>query len=150
MFDHTIKGPPSLVKKYPGRALYYPLGLSGKDNATLRTLKTLMDTNQDQFIDILKMDVEGSEFKALERILQDFTAGPLPFSQLLVEIHLPGPATGKPKILLAFAKSLEDAGLRAFQSELNFVHSIRVGDLRLSEFAFLNIKAEPFKLSRTH
>jgi len=144
MFDHTIGRPPSLVEKYPGRAFWYPFGISGDDQTwNLRTLRTLMDTNQDELIDILKMDVECSEWEALKRILKDFTVGPLPFSQLLVEIHFfKVPETERPKMLLSLSKSLEDVGLRLFKSELN----IWGVPYCCSEYSFLNIKVEPFKL----
>jgi len=145
MFDHTIPQPPALVSKYPERATWSAFGISGNDSGSLRTLKSLLNSNQNEFIDILKMDVEGAEFDSLTRILKDFP-GVLPFSQLLVEIHLNEvPPEEKPKFFLPLWKSWEEAGLRPFQSELNYL-TLQMGEERICiEFSFLNINVEPFK-----
>jgi len=146
MFDHIISQPPATVSKYPERAIWSPLGISGNDHGSVRTLKTLLNSDQIGFIDIFKIDVEGAEFDSLTRILKHFP-GVLPFSPLLVEIHLHEiPQEEKTKFLLPLWKSWEKAGLRPFQSELNYL-TLNMGEQRIfPEFSFLNIKIGPFKL----
>lgn len=77
-----------------------------KDNPETHTLQYIMKENQHDFIDLLKVDVEGSEFAVLKQIvdaakgmvhymcLAEFTkhglllpGEPLPFAQLQLEIH---------------------------------------------------------------
>jgi len=137
MFDHTIQLPPLLVQKYPGRAFWYPLGISNETSDRMRTLKNIMDANRDESIDVLKIDTEGAEWDSLRQVLKDFP-NTLPFSQLLLEIHLAQRSdTGKARFFLDFSKTLEDAGLRIFHSELNY------GSMEshaYSEFSFLNLQ----------
>ncbi|KAJ7150045.1 hypothetical protein C8R43DRAFT_1006138 [Mycena crocata] len=50
-----------------------------------------MKTNGHAFIDILKIDIEGNEFEALEAYMDYFeSSGVLPFGQLQLEIHTSG------------------------------------------------------------
>jgi FkbM family methyltransferase len=49
----------------------------------METLANIMDDNNHKFIDILKMDIEGSEFEVLESI--DYNK--YQFGQILVEFH---------------------------------------------------------------
>ncbi|KAF9578922.1 hypothetical protein BGW38_005038 [Lunasporangiospora selenospora] len=50
-----------------------------------RSLKSLMAENGHDWIDILKIDIEGFEYDAMEAILSDF-GDVLPFSQLQMEL----------------------------------------------------------------
>ncbi|KAG0267263.1 hypothetical protein BG011_007674 [Mortierella polycephala] len=56
---------------------------------TWETLKTLMQENGHDWIDILKVDVKGSEFSAFSSIMDDFESDEvLPFGQLQMEPHI--------------------------------------------------------------
>jgi hypothetical protein len=71
------------------------------------------------FIDILKMDIEGSEFDALKFMINYYRDnGPLPFGQLQVEIH-----ANKVTFVqfLKWWEELEEAGLRPFRTEVSSV-----------------------------
>jgi hypothetical protein len=57
-------------------------------NPPTYTLKTLMRGNGHDWIDILKIDIEGAEFKALTDLLVAYKGQPLPFGQLQLEIHV--------------------------------------------------------------
>jgi hypothetical protein len=99
-----------------------------------------MAQNNHTFIDILKIDIEGAEFEALEALIDAYSSatssswftdksrpgragGGLPFGQLQLEVHVRhyGPWTYFPKFLLWWEK-LERAGLRPFWTEPNLVY----------------------------
>lgn len=70
------------------RSHFFPYFLSGKDDPSATppkySLKTLMEKNGHTFIDVLKIDIEGGEFEALEDLVDAYLPGPLPFGQLQV------------------------------------------------------------------
>lgn len=107
------------------RVQFRRMGITGhandNDNATFKTLKTLMTLNGHEWIDILKVDVEGAEYESLERIMKDFAGDILPFGQLLLEVHWsPGYYRGKKGVdVLATLEKLEERGLRMFFKEYN-------------------------------
>lgn len=53
-------------------------------SAPVRRLQDFMDELQHQYLDILKIDIEGAEYDVLEALLKEDY---LPFTQLLVEYH---------------------------------------------------------------
>jgi len=96
--------------------------------------------NNHTFIDILKIDIEGAEFEAVEALIDAYPSasssslssgngksgragGGLPFGQLQLEVHVREnmPWTYFPKFLLWWEK-LEKAGLRPFWTEPNLVY----------------------------
>lgn len=87
------------------------------------TLRTLMERNGHDFIDVLKIDIEGNEFYSLEAFIDSFRGEPLPFGQLQLEVHIYGGSEWQdfPKFLTWWEK-LEAAGLRPFFSEPNLVY----------------------------
>ncbi|KAI5989787.1 methyltransferase domain-containing protein [Pisolithus orientalis] len=136
------------------RAHFFPYGLahvdahSPHDEQKLYTLKTLMEMNKHTHIDILKVDVEGWEFEVLAQILQPYiTSGePLPFGQLLIEIH-----TWEKKFeeFLSWWEALEAAGLRPFMTEVNLVYQNynRGKSTDLAEYSFINVKGSNIFIS---
>jgi hypothetical protein len=77
---------------------------------------TIISTEH-QYIDILKIDLEGWEFEVLFQILQPYIASgePVPFGQLLIELHA---WDKKFEDFLSWWEMLESAGLRPFMSEV--------------------------------
>eukprot|EP01084_Bolivina_argentea_P276634 472051_1 len=66
-----------------------PNNIENKNNknmisAKVNTLQNWMKRFNHNYIDILKMDIEGSEYDVLEQLIKDNI---LPFTQLLVEFH---------------------------------------------------------------
>ncbi|KAJ7166435.1 methyltransferase domain-containing protein [Mycena crocata] len=130
------------------RAHFFPYALGPKDKPTadppMYTLQSLMKTNGHAFIDILKVDIEGSEFESLEAFMNYWWhSGVLPFGQLQLEIHASGETEYKkfPKFL-KWWEQLESMGLRPFFSEPNLVY---VNILRgvmpdLIEYSFINTR----------
>jgi len=88
------------------------------------TLRTLMERNGHDFIDVLKIDIEGNEYDSLGAFIDSFAAQPLPFGQLQIEIHVyeDQPWNDFAKVLKWWQK-LEAAGLRPFYSESNLVYT---------------------------
>jgi hypothetical protein len=87
------------------------------------TLQSLMKLNGHDFIDLLKIDIEGSEFPALRALFEEYRGRPLPFGQLQLEIHAdrqPGVSGDKERFVefLKWWEELEDAGLRPFWTEV--------------------------------
>lgn len=135
-----IESVPHLKK----RAHFKPYALSGidahQDSPPQYTLRSIMEQNNHTFIDILKVDIEGAEFEALEALIDaypsststpwfegkskgDRTGGGLPFGQLQLEVHVRDNMAWNyfPKFLLWWEK-LEKAGLRPFWTEPNLVY----------------------------
>jgi hypothetical protein len=125
------------------RAHFFPWGLANVDGYgadaehklyTLQTLLELNSTSSSQpinvaetdilfviehtHIDVLKIDIEGWEFEVLTQILQPYIASgdPLPFGQLLIEIHA---WDKKFEDFLPWWEMLEAAGLRPFMTEVS-------------------------------
>jgi hypothetical protein len=78
------------------------------------------------YIDILKVDTEGLEFEALATAIKPYleSGQPLPFGQLLIEIHLWSKSFAE---FLSWWESLEAAGLRPFWGEVITFTPIRFG-----------------------
>ncbi|KAJ7081324.1 methyltransferase domain-containing protein [Mycena belliarum] len=138
------------------RAHFFPYALGAHDAHApadappTYTLRSLMRANGHVFVDILKIDIEGSEFAALEAFLDSFSpshalggGGVLPFGQLQLEIHATGETEYKrfPRFLEWWEK-LENMGLRPFFSEANLVYVNLVRGVMpdLIEYSFINTR----------
>lgn len=136
------------------RAHFFPYGLANidahgpHDEHKSYTLKTLMEINKHSHIDVLKIDLEGWEFEVLPQILQPYIASgePLPFGQLLIEIHT---WDKKFEDFLTWWELLEAAGLRPFMTEVNLVYQNynRGKPTDLAEFSFINVKGNNIFIS---
>lgn len=152
-FDPTVDGIAKPIESENPRAHFFKLGLAGRDSELYKTLKTLMKLNGGHdWIDILKIDVEGAEFESLEKIMQDFpppdnssssseTGYGLPFGQLLLEVHAWG--TAKTEEVKNLLEKLERRNLRLFYTEYNNVSTPRGC---CSEVSFINV--DQFALNR--
>jgi len=85
-------------------------------------LTSIMRENQHHRIDVLKLDVEGSEFEAIPDILQQN----VPIGQLLIEIHYHYPSRGFENGM-KLIESIKRHGMRCFYVsargyEFGFVH----------------------------
>ncbi|KAF7320873.1 Methyltranfer-dom domain-containing protein [Mycena chlorophos] len=131
----------------PGRAHFSPFALAKKDahgtGAVPKryTLESLMALNGHEYIDVLRLDLEGAEFEVLTALVKPYvgnTRKALPFGQLLIQIHLW--ETAFPQVL-AFFETLEAAGLRPFWCEYNLLYQRQnKGTSDLAEYSFLNTR----------
>ncbi|KAG0707049.1 methyltransferase domain-containing protein [Suillus ampliporus] len=145
------------VTDLKSRSHFFPYALGPEDKHTVAdnpktfTLRTLMERNGHDFIDILKVDIEGNEFDSLSAFIDSFHGEPLPFGQLQLEIHVYQNSGWDdfPKFLKWWEK-LEAAGLRPFFSEPNLVYLNIVKNTRpdLVEYSFMNIRGDHELVSR--
>ncbi|KAJ6536581.1 methyltransferase domain-containing protein [Mycena vulgaris] len=132
------------------RAHFFPYALGATDAHTptddppMYTLASLMRHNEHTFIDVLKIDIEGNEFLALEAVMDAFkSGGVLPFGQLQLEIHATGETDYKRfPVFLEWWERLEEMGLRPFYSEANLVYINIVRGVMpdLVEYSFMNTR----------
>jgi len=82
-----------------------------------------MKENGHEWIDILKMDIESSEFAVIGGTTKVFAV--LPFSQLQIELHLAGDMDDKNSEsfgkFLAWFEKMEKLHLRPFWNEINLI-----------------------------
>jgi len=134
------------------RSHFFPWALGGRDahgpenDPKVYTLDTLMRMNGHDFIDILKIDIEGAEFDTLTSFLgahrpsSPFSATTLPIGQLQLELHA-WDDYGKFAFFHDWWTSLEAAGLRPFWTEANlvYVNYNPGGKPKLAEYSFINV-----------
>jgi len=111
------------------------------DSTKSWTLDSLMKLNGHEFIDILKVDVEGAEFDTLTSFVNTHAHGDLPIGQLQLEIHAVG-AWQDFGFFLNWWQALETAGLRPFSLEPNLIHVVNPGCRKpeVVEYSFINIR----------
>ena len=124
MFGPEIQSNPVLSAK----AHFAPYRVGAHENPHLVppefTIAALMARNGHEFVDVLKVDVEGSEFDALAAFLKPYigpNAPPLPIGQLEIEIHAWN-KLGDFEPFYSWWQLMEKAGLRPFWTEPNIVH----------------------------
>jgi hypothetical protein len=105
----------------------------------LQRLATIMASLGHSWVDVLKVDVEGYEW---DIFLEDILAsggGPLPFGQLLIELHSGDTTIAR---VMEFFERADAAGLRIFNKD-----PVQYGSCsplcRQIEFSFVNIKTSP-------
>lgn len=83
----------------------------------VRTLSSIMQmtNHSNKFIDILKIDIEGSEFAVLDNILADGLISKV--KQLLIEYHIFDAAREKHKHYYEIVNRLHKAGMKIFYSK---------------------------------
>ncbi|KAJ7260905.1 methyltransferase domain-containing protein [Mycena haematopus] len=151
-FDYSVSqwGPDLLEDTAVSpRAHFFPYKIGGTDNHDASpkeyTLAGIMKELGHTFVDIWKIDIEGSEFSALRDVIRSFEGQPLPFGQMEIEIHIGHIWEGMQTIGLfdEWWTMLEDAGLRPFWNELNAPHvnGVRQGPTVI-EWSFINIRGK--------
>ncbi|KAF8984202.1 hypothetical protein BGZ46_008612 [Entomortierella lignicola] len=103
-----------------------------------RTLRTLMKENGHDWIDILKIDIEGSETPILDAIMDDF-GGVLPFSQLQVELHVKQDFVDFSRLLKLWER-LESKGVFPWWTEINLTPTYSRQRPWVSEYCFINTR----------
>jgi len=147
------------------RTFFKKVGLGKEDkhdaSPPFYTLPTLMRTNGHSYIDILKIDVEGSEFDALDTLMDAFDniksasgKNVIPIGQVMIEIHvgngldLKSTVAGGDIDFQRFRKwweRLEKMGMRPAWIEINlFAVTLAHGksDPRCTEYVWVNARDE--------
>ncbi|KAG9066505.1 hypothetical protein KI688_001733 [Linnemannia hyalina] len=111
-----------------------------RDGTPFMTLPTIMKDNGHFWVDFLKLDVEGAEYRLLDTWMEHYD-DVLPFSQLLVEIHLKEEDGDEVSFsdFRQWWERVEAAGLRPFWAEQDKSPE--------SLMASLNPMGEPVKFS---
>ncbi|KAG0346864.1 hypothetical protein BG004_000669 [Podila humilis] len=109
-----------------------------QNGKTWKTLRTLMEENGHDWIDILKVDIEGSEYDTFEAIMDDFP-GTLPFGQLQLELHVPDAWVTFDRFL-AFWERLEQRGVFPWWTEINLNPVFSGQKPWASEYCFINTR----------
>lgn len=105
-----------------GRSHFTQVGIRGKTNAKqyppLLTVQDVMAINGHDHIDVVKMDIEGFEFDAVDVLLSHFReqGKEVPISQIVMQVHLiPDQITvGR---FMKWWEKLEEAGFRPVRNE---------------------------------
>lgn len=121
-WDHTLNDEKiQAVRKVPGINLHL-LGIGSEaaaahDNFT--SLSKMLAGVQQEYIDVLKMDVEGGEWQILEDWYKS-GRGSLPVSQLIVEFHSDFAVNGVEGTVAPVFEMLALDGFRVFAVEPNY------------------------------
>ena len=131
-FDPTVDVKP---EELPAGVRFFKVGIAGINGTqsvgpvrTLRGLMELVGHGHHQRIDVLKMDVEGAEFEALDAILRE---GMPDIGQILVEIHAP---LNHRQQFMAQMQRLYEAGFWIFHKDPNLI-----GGAPYCELALVNV-----------
>lgn len=145
-FDNSVDG---WAKEVPpsSRAHFTKAAISGKTDRNQLppklTVRDIMAENQHKFVDIMKMDIEGAEFQALDALMdstEEMGKHVLPVGQLLVELHLTTrddcPQTVRE--LVKWFSRLESFGMRPVFNEHNWI-----GDVGSGRPQFIEVRIIP-------
>ncbi|KAK4123073.1 hypothetical protein N657DRAFT_690743 [Parathielavia appendiculata] len=153
-YDYTVNGWAKQIPAHQASRAHFTKAGIGKDrmkDPPFFTVHELMEINGHDYIDIVKMDIEGAEFDAISDLVSSVRYDPanryngtLPFGQLLVEIHLVdgGESFSTPKDLAAFMNwwhSMEELGLRPVNNEDNWIGNNILGKPRFMEYTMISV-----------
>lgn len=125
--DGVLKMVPRVGRKGRKSKVMWTAAVDGSDDPELievpcYSLRSIMAKLEHATIDLLKMDVEGSEYEIIDSLVELERKPP----QLLVEFHHRFPGIGQARTIESIRK-LKDAGYRIFTvsetgRELGFIH----------------------------
>ncbi|KAA8576137.1 hypothetical protein EYC84_006296 [Monilinia fructicola] len=140
---------PQLTGATSARAHFRKVGLGAADAPSqvppFYTLQSLMAQNKHAYIDILKMDIEGSEYAALDAFMDFYgeRGGELPVGQVMIELHLVDDQHVDFARFVKWWERLEGFGMRPVWFESNLL-AVTLGegktDPRCVEYVWVNVK----------
>ncbi|KAJ7222969.1 hypothetical protein C8J57DRAFT_1008832, partial [Mycena rebaudengoi] len=112
----------SSAQQLSSRVHSYNYGVADRKAEQYRSLQGVMSGFGHDFVDIVKVDLEGGEFETLLAIIEDSQGNALPFGQLLLEAHV-GWSDEMATVgqFRRWFMELERAGLRPFYFEVSAV-----------------------------
>jgi len=136
-FDPTVGGVPPDCKGNEHITFHkQALGPVSGPSAVFMMVETLLDTMKRQghtFLDVLKVDIEGSEWDTFKAMLPEKA---LPFGQLLIELHFRDVVE-----VFEFFENMDTHGFRIFMRETNH-NPCAAGKLPIAvEFSLINPQA---------
>jgi hypothetical protein len=141
---------PQIPASYSARAHFKQLGLGPKDELDRMpqffSLKTLMAQNSHTYIDILKIDIEGAEYAALDAFMDSCEeAGVIPIGQVMIELHLVDDQNVDFERFAKWWERLEGFGMRPTWLEINLL-AVTLGkggtDPRCVAYVWVNARDE--------
>lgn len=148
-FDFSVDGfGPQIASKYASRAHFSKVGLGPRDEeqafVKFFTLQSLMEQNKHTYIDILKIDIEGGEYEALDSFMDAFVKEEkLPVGQVMIELHLIDDKNVDFERFSKWWERLEGFGMRPTWLEINLL-AVTLGagktDPRCVEYVWVNVK----------
>ena len=111
---------------------------ASEEKVNFTTLARTMVQNKVDWVDILKIDVEGCEWEIFVEMFD--TKAPMPFTQILIEVHkpfIPESLGSKGEVAVRFFQGMAAAGYRLFSMEPNLAQ-VFIGD-ELFEFSFVKV-----------
>lgn len=122
---------------------FHNIGLGARENGTdskyrFESLQALMKMNKHEYIDILKMDIEGMEWLWLQKESHMLKR----VGQLIVEIHTVKMCHSQPDLCIhskkfmhpnigSFVEQVEEFGMRVFHNEINLYAPESVSEVAL-------------------
>lgn len=150
-YDFSVNGwGPQIPLSARPRTFFKKAGLGNADerqrSPPFFTLPTLMALNNHTYIDILKIDIEGSEYTALDAVMDFFenkNDGILPFGQVMIELHVGDDQSVDFGRFRKWWERLENMGMRPAWMEINLM-AVTLGsqksDPRCTEYVWVNAK----------
>lgn len=141
---------PQIPAAHRPRTKFGKVGLGSKDEPSkappFYTLSTLMAQNNHTYIDILKIDIEGAEYEALDAFMDSCdkaNLGVLPIGQVMIELHLTNDQKTNFARFRVWWERLEKMGMRPAWLEVNLM-AVTLGkgktDPRCVEYVWVNGK----------
>lgn len=150
-YDYSVtKFGPQLSPSYSSRAHFKQVGLGAKDdiykNPQFYSLASLMAQNNHTYMDILKIDIEGSEYAALDAFMDSLESkDTIPIGQVMIELHLVDDKHVNFETFSKWWERLEGFGMRPTWLEINLL-AVTLGegktDPRCVEYVWVNAKDE--------
>lgn len=134
---------PQISPSYSARAHFSKVGLGAKDEFARTpqffTLQTLMKENNHEYIDILKIDIEGAEYESLDSFMdycEKENGGVMPIGQVMIELHLVDDKNVGFERFMKWWERAENLGMRPVLLEVNL---LAVSPIHTSYFCFETI-----------
>ena len=141
VFDHTLDAARAELVHSVARVRLHNIGLAEEGTGTTtstHSLSEILSKMQHQWIDVLKMDIEGGEWRVLESWFK-VQKRTLPVTQLLVEFHFRDGVTDLEALVAPVFEMLQNDGYRVFATEPNYYCGDGCCASKLVEYAFIKV-----------
>ena len=132
-YDYSVDGWGEQLSSETPRLHFSKVAIGGKtvpkDSSRTMSIPDVMRQNGHDYVDIMKIDIEGFEFEALDSLMDLAEESPLrtlPVGQLLLELHLEASENIQQTVqaLMTWWERLESLGMRPVFSEHNFIGNV--------------------------